>query len=264
MPNRILRDYTDSTAFDGLSAEAERLFVRLLMKADDFGRFHANPKLVKSACFPLAEDLRANTVAAWLTELSDRQLVFCYTSGTGEYLAIPRFRQRSRADKSKFPSPDGKPPDWHPPPDDGQVTVNGRSSAHVFGDGDGDVIEDDAQARKAERARLDSWIEKIREAYPRKGEQQDCRHAIRTALDAGHQTPEQILDDVLACAVWVKQAEEKGTCSFVPCAGAFFSKRQWTDPKKFEGIAIRVKEAQNGNKPKRRDSGDLNADDRYT
>jgi hypothetical protein len=56
MPTRILRDYTDSAAFDGLSAEGERLFIRLLMKADDFGRFHANPKLVKALCFPLAED----------------------------------------------------------------------------------------------------------------------------------------------------------------------------------------------------------------
>jgi hypothetical protein len=112
MPNRILRDWTDSAKFDGISAEAERLFIRLLMKADDFGRFHANPKLVKSACFPLAEDLRANTVAAWLTELSDRQLVFCYTSGTGQYLAIINFRQRLKESRPKFPQPQGKEQDW--------------------------------------------------------------------------------------------------------------------------------------------------------
>ncbi len=122
MPNRILRDWTDSSAFDGLPAEAERLFVRLLMKVDDFGRFHANPQLLKSACFPLAEDLRANTVAAWLTLLSDRQLVFSYTSGTGSYLAVRKFRQRARAESSKFPPPDGQPPDWMPP-DDGHVAV---------------------------------------------------------------------------------------------------------------------------------------------
>ncbi len=142
MPNRILRDYTDSAAFDGLSAEAERLFIRLLTKADDFGRFHANPKLVKSACFPLAEDLRANTVAAWLTELSDRQLVFCYTSGTGQYLSIAKFGQRTRAENSRFPAPDGKPPDWLniPPSDVSIMRADDRSppsSAPVFGDGDG-------------------------------------------------------------------------------------------------------------------------------
>lgn len=127
MPNRILRDWTDSLAFDGLPAEAERLFVRILMKVDDFGRFHAHPQLLKSACFPLAEDLRANTVAAWLTQLSDRQLVFSYKSGTGQYLAVRKFRQRARAESSKFPPPDGQPADWMPP-DDGHLTVTCQSS----------------------------------------------------------------------------------------------------------------------------------------
>lgn len=118
MPNRILRDWTDSLRFDGLTADAERLFVRLLMKADDYGRYHANPRLVKAGCFPLSENLRANTVAAWLTELSDRLLVFCYTSGTGEYLVIPKFGQRLKQSRPKFPPPDGKPPEWLPDSDD--------------------------------------------------------------------------------------------------------------------------------------------------
>ena len=55
MPTRMLRDWTDSLKFDGLSAEAERLFARLLMKADDYGRYHADPRLVRAGCFPLTE-----------------------------------------------------------------------------------------------------------------------------------------------------------------------------------------------------------------
>jgi len=39
MPNRILRDWTDSDRVNSLSAEAERLFIRLIMKADDYGRY---------------------------------------------------------------------------------------------------------------------------------------------------------------------------------------------------------------------------------
>jgi hypothetical protein len=141
MPTRILRDYTDSAAFDGLSAEGERLFIRLLMKADDFGRFHANPKLVKALCFPLAEDLRTNTVSAWLAELSDRELVFCYRSGAGEYLALPKFGQRTRAEKSKFPPPEGEPPEWMPQTSARtlRTTVSTPpTTARVFGD----VVED--------------------------------------------------------------------------------------------------------------------------
>ena len=113
MPNRILRDWTDSFKFEGISSFAEVLFNRLIMKADDFGRYHAHPQLVKSGCFPLAKTLRANTVAAWLTELSDRRLVFCYKVGDRELLAIVNFRQRIRDDVNpKFPSPPGKPERW--------------------------------------------------------------------------------------------------------------------------------------------------------
>ena len=122
MPTRLLRDFTDSILFDDLSAEAERTFVRLLLKADDYGRFHANPKLVKAACFPLAENLNSSSVGEWLLELSARRLIYTYSSGAGKYLAIPKFQQRLRAGVSKFPAPDGQPADWMPP-DDGHVTV---------------------------------------------------------------------------------------------------------------------------------------------
>ena len=139
---------------EGVSAEAERLLLRLFMKADDYGRFHAHPRLVRSACFPLADDLRANTVAAWLTELSDRQLVFCYQDSTGKpYLAIVHYAQRLRNSTPKFPAPDGKPDRWTPipmpePAEDGdgamrQLAATRRkprqlAAVDVDGDGDGD------------------------------------------------------------------------------------------------------------------------------
>ena len=69
MPNRILRDYTDSLCFDGIGAEVERLFIRLLTKADDYGRFHADPRLVGAACFPLEQDIEPKQITKWLDEL---------------------------------------------------------------------------------------------------------------------------------------------------------------------------------------------------
>jgi len=125
MPNRILRDYTDSLAFDGMSADAERLWTRLLVKADDFGRYHADPRLVKAGCFPLLDTLRTNELARWLDELSHRSLIFRYEAKGRSYLAIPRFRQRLRQETSKYPPPDGEPADWRPT-DDRQVTDSGR------------------------------------------------------------------------------------------------------------------------------------------
>jgi hypothetical protein len=142
MPNRILRDWTDSEKFDGLSADAERLFVRLIMKADDYGRFHGKPQLVKSNCFPQAEDLRSNTVAAWLTELSDRRLVFRYKLGNRELLSIINFRQRLKQSVPKFPPPDGECPEWAPtdgkPPPLPGTSRNFLELPARDGDGDGD------------------------------------------------------------------------------------------------------------------------------
>lgn len=124
MPERILRDWSDSKKFDGFPGNPETLFVRLLMKADDYGRFTRDPINVRAACFPRAEALRANTVDAWLKELSDHRLIFCYQVSGESYLAIINFRQRLRIDAKtgkgpnpKYPPPEGQPMDFRP--DDG-------------------------------------------------------------------------------------------------------------------------------------------------
>jgi len=114
MPSRILRDWTDSMKFDGISAEAERLFTRLLMKADDFGRFHADPRLIRSGCFPLLESVRTEQVDRWLDELSTRRLLFRYEVGGRAFLAVVNFRQRLKQSVPKFPPADGKDRNWLP------------------------------------------------------------------------------------------------------------------------------------------------------
>ena len=43
----------ESAKIDKLSAEAERLYTRLLTQLDDFGNHPADPDLIRSACFPL-------------------------------------------------------------------------------------------------------------------------------------------------------------------------------------------------------------------
>lgn len=230
MPTRLLRDYTDSPAFDGISAEAERLFIRLLLKADDFGRFHAHARLVKAACFPLAEDLRANTVAAWLTELSDRHLVFCYTSGTGEYLQIPKFGA-PRAKSSKYP----------PPPDicehlqtDANKSKQMRPYSYsysVFG-----IREEKEPACAGEGGEIApdiaETIEAIRLAYVRHDAPDDVRQAIRQALDS-ECIPATMLDAVKACADFCRQAPGGPFNKFVPTARKFFVESQWLHPEAF-------------------------------
>jgi len=108
MANRILRDWTQSETVDLLTDGAERFFVRLIMKADDFGCYYANPKLLKAALFPL-KDFSFDQVDKWKKECVKAGLVKSYTVYGKEYLQIKDFGQRLRSMTSKFPQPDSDP-----------------------------------------------------------------------------------------------------------------------------------------------------------
>lgn len=107
MPNRILRDWTDSYAVNELDAFAERFFVRLIMKVDDFGRFHADPRLLKANLFPLLPEIRDTDISRWLAACEKAGMVRCYVDAKGRrFLEIQNFQQRMRQKTaSKFPAP---------------------------------------------------------------------------------------------------------------------------------------------------------------
>lgn len=113
MPTRMLRDWTDSLRFESMPAESERLFIRLIMKADDFGRFHADPRLVRAACYPL-EDCTTAKVRDGINELVKRGLLFAYEVDKRPYIAIVNYGQRLKQSRPKFPQPDGESEEWKP------------------------------------------------------------------------------------------------------------------------------------------------------
>ena len=106
MPNRILRDYTDSLAVDQLDWLGECMFVRLIQKADDYGRFHGNPTLVRSLLFPLKNGLRDSDISARLTACEKAGLIRVYESSGKPFVEIVNFGQRLKAStRSKYPEP---------------------------------------------------------------------------------------------------------------------------------------------------------------
>lgn len=106
MPNRMIRDWTDSTKVNSLDAPAERFFVRLMMKADDFGRFHAEPRLLRSMLFPLLVDsVRDADCSRWLAACEKAGLIVVYESRNKKLLEIVNFGQRLRSSTSKFDPP---------------------------------------------------------------------------------------------------------------------------------------------------------------
>ena len=110
MPNRTLKDtICTSESLATVSAQAERLFYHLLVKCDDYGRFHGNPKVIRAECFPLRiEEFTVADVQSWLNELVSAGMVNLYSTDKRRYIAITSWREHNkpRADKSKYPSPD--------------------------------------------------------------------------------------------------------------------------------------------------------------
>jgi len=105
MPQRILRDWTDSEIIDKLKYEEEVLFTRLIMKADDFGNFHAKPQLIKSLLFPLKDGIRVSDIDRWLKNVEAAGLIRFYTHNGSPFLNIVKFGQRLRQKKNIFPEP---------------------------------------------------------------------------------------------------------------------------------------------------------------
>ena len=138
MPNRILRDWTDSHAVNDLSAEEERFFTRLLMKADDFGRFHGQDRLLNANLFPLHK-FDDELVAEWCDACVSAGILARYKDAKNrEYIEVLNFKQRTRQQISKFPNPNDGHMTVNGRSHDGQVTVIGRSIDRLDGGGDGD------------------------------------------------------------------------------------------------------------------------------
>ncbi len=113
MPNRILRDCCDSEPVNAVSVQAERLFYRLIQKADDFGRLPSSPRVLRPMLFPLLLDtVREADLSRWLKELDEVHalgepagLIRLYEVNGREYLEIQNFHQRLRTKTEKYPPP---------------------------------------------------------------------------------------------------------------------------------------------------------------
>lgn len=110
MPNRFIKEKCrTSRTLETLTDFEERLFWRLLTVVDDFGRFDANPQVVRSLCFPLDPGKRmlAN-VSKCLQKLVSASTLLIYTCNGNEYGQFINFEEhqgKPRAKISKFPDP---------------------------------------------------------------------------------------------------------------------------------------------------------------
>lgn len=108
MPNRIIKEsICVSDTIAGLSWFDQCLFFRLIVLADDYGRFDARPLIIKGKGFPLVT-VTDKQIANGLSNLATAGIVNLYNVGGKPYLQLKTWdkHQSVRAKKSKYPAPD--------------------------------------------------------------------------------------------------------------------------------------------------------------
>lgn len=215
MPNRVLRDWTDSYRFDGLSAEAECLFVRLIMKADDYGNFHGDARIVDSICYPLGTK---SNVSKSLKELESRELIAFYHHAGRRYLTITNFGQRLRHTTRKFPDPSTSDNI-----NSAAICGNSPQSAATCGNSRPEVEEKRNEVETKSSSADDAGFESFWNAYPRKVGKGAAINAWKKAKPP--------LDAVLSAIRKARQSPDwlKERGAFIPHPATWLNQARWED-----------------------------------
>lgn len=137
MPNRIIRDgILDSRRVAELSDGGELFYRKLMSLVDDFARYEFDLEILRVKLYPRKlSKVTIEKVVAYLKEccLSPDPLVLIYTTKNRLYLEIQNFKQRARAEVSKFPDPSGCSlvSEYHALTDGGQLAVNNQADARL-------------------------------------------------------------------------------------------------------------------------------------
>ena len=115
MPDRVIRERSRrSKSLAKISAEAERLFWRLVTYADDYGRFPADPDLILAGCFPRqASQITVEDVVRWYRELQAEKMVATWRVEDlfyGRLVNWGKDHRDPRAKTSKYPAPQSGTP----------------------------------------------------------------------------------------------------------------------------------------------------------
>lgn len=109
MPNRLIRDgFLDSESVHNLSDAAECFYHRLLLCADDAGRFDGRVDVLRSRLFPLEPGRRARDLDSQLDECIHQRLVRRYSVSGKTYLQVFKWQRYGNSKQSKYPDQNGE------------------------------------------------------------------------------------------------------------------------------------------------------------
>lgn len=218
MPNRIIKEsICTSEELASISATAEVLFYRLIVKADDYGLYFGNPKIISGTCFPLTTP-KESKVLEWLDELCRVGLVARYTGDDGKpYIKIMTFdkHQQRRATKSKFPQPQAI-----------DINCNQLQSIAPINENVNENVNENDNNTCAKAAQADDGFNEFWSAYPRKVGKKDAVKAWKK-LKPDDALRKAILDGV---GRW-KQSDQwqRDNGQYIPYPATFLNGERWND-----------------------------------
>lgn len=230
MPARIIKQsICTSESMASLTWFEQILFIRLIVSADDYGRFDARPAIIRGALFPLDDGVTVKAIRDALHKLSTQGMINLYEVGGKPTLELTAWckHNKPRAKESKYPAP----PECF---DQTQASANKckqmNADAPVIRNSNSELVirnsgsNTPVPAREAKDGRSFTlfW-----EDYPNKADRDDAWEAWR-ALNPDDQTVGQIkagLDAWKKSGQWLDDGGR-----YIPSAAKWLTKRRWECP----------------------------------
>lgn len=220
MPDRVIRDeLLTSERYWSVSIEAQRLFIHLLLNVDDVARFSGKNYTIRSACFP-GQAIEPAKVEKLLAELQDIDLIRMYDANNERFIFVPRFKQRLRFTKSRYPAPPQEINDIAPEKTDSSPSQDGLKS------------DSSPQKRSEEKRRevkpplVAASFERFWEAYPKRKNRGQAERAWQKLKPS-----EQLIAEILQGIERAKTSEfwRKESGRFIPYPATWLGAKGWLD-----------------------------------
>jgi len=244
MPDRVFRDeLLRSERYWSVSIEAQRLYVHLLLCADDTARFSGKNYTVRAACFP-GQAVEPDKLERHLAELNDVDLIRLYCAGDERFIFIPRFRQRLRFVKSKYPDPPKGISDIEVEKSDLSQAQDGlKTVASQAQDGRSEEKRSKATPRAPTDVGLADGFSEFWSAYPKRRSKGEALKAWR-ALKPNEQLRTEILAGLQRAMNSAQWRKDDG--QFIPHPATWLRAKGWEDELDQTDVSFRHGQARVG------------------
>jgi hypothetical protein len=201
---------------------------------DDHGKGKDSPLLVKADCFPLDEDITAETMDKWLWHLSDAHVIERYTVDGTNYIAVINWPEHQ---KPPHPTKDILPAHDDPRAVRRELHASRMKDAGstnapftpVLGwveseFGSGSVNESSPPAMERAKPDLDALFDDAYSHWPKKVERKVASERFKVA--AKRLGPDVLVAYIIRFGDAYAATTEK---KFVPALGVWISHERWTD-----------------------------------